>query len=253
MTYSLTLDVFLVTTWVMMGVIWEIFAGLSEGLGEAASVRVSFHLARGMPTEAKKLSNKIAYIAFVLVLGVTSMFLMAGPNIAVALTTDSTIQHLFTQLVGLTGLANVSMTFAQVYWSLAGAQCRFSLASGTILFCRWIVILPFASVCIYRYSFDLMAVAGAVAVGYAVASISLAWIVFRSDWDILALSMHENFGVPNFNAGGGGGEYHDDEAEGGEGDDEGLSSSSGVELLKSPSSSEESESQHDGTDDHELL
>jgi Na+-driven multidrug efflux pump len=230
----------------MMGVVWEILAGLSEGLGEAASVRVSFHLAGGMPTEGKRLSNKVAFLTFILVLGVTSIFLMAGPNIAVALSTDSTIQHLFTQLVGFTGLANVSMTFAQVYWSLAGAQGRFSLASASILLCRWLVMLPFAFICIYTFSFDLVAIAGSVAVGYAVATVALASVIFRSDWEQLALRLRDSFEAP----GGNGGESGDPEGEAGfEDDGEGSSSASGVELC----SVEESERMHGESDDHELL
>ena len=181
-----------VATWAMMGVIWEIFVALTEGIGEAASVRVSFFLTEGLPDEARRLANKVAFMTFILVLGVTSIFLMAGPNIAVALTTDSTLQHLFVQLVGLTGLANVSMTFAQVYWSLAGAQGRYSLASATILFCRWLIVLPIASICIYRYFFDLRSVAGAVAVGYGVAAFTLCFFVFRSDWNAIAISLRDD-------------------------------------------------------------
>lgn len=216
-----------------MGVIWEVFAALTEGLGEAASVRVSFYLTEGLPMEAKRLANKVAFMAFILVLGATSIFLMAGPNIAVALSTDSTIQHLFTELVGLTGLANVSMTFAQVYWSLAGAQGCYGLASTTILFCRWLVILPIASACIFGYFYDLVSVAGAVAVGYAVAAFALACFVFRSDWERLALSMREDFEA----ADGVAGAYPDGEALQEE-DDESESSPSG-------SAEEELEDSHD--------
>lgn len=180
-----------VATWAIMGVIWEIFVALTEGLGEAASVRVSFYLTEGLPNEAKRLANKVAFMSYILVLLVTSIFLMAGPNIAVALSTDRTLQHLFVQLVGFTGLANVSMTFAQVYWSLAGAQGRYSVASATILFCRWLIVLPMASICIYRYFFDLRSVAGAVAVGYAVAAFVLSFFVFRSDWNAVAVALRE--------------------------------------------------------------
>lgn len=182
-----------VATWAIMGVIWEIFVALTEGLGEAASIRVSFFLTEGQPELAKRLANKVAFMSFILVLGVTSIFLMVGPNLAVLLTKNMTLQHLFCQLVGFAGLANASMTFAQVYWSLAGAQDRYSVASATILFCRWFIVLPMASICIFRYFLDLTAVAGAVAVGYTVASVTLAFLVFRSDWNDVASSFQEDF------------------------------------------------------------
>jgi len=180
-----------VATWASMGVIWEIFVAFTEGIGEAASVRVSFFLSEGLPEEAKRLANKVTFMSFILVLGVTSIFLMTGPNIAVALSADSTIEHLFNNLVGFAGLANVSMTFAQVYWSLAGAQGRYGVASGTILFCRWLIVLPMASICIYRFHFDLISVAGSVAFGYAIAAFTLAFLVFRSDWTAIAISLQQ--------------------------------------------------------------
>jgi hypothetical protein len=193
--HSVGVSLVSVATWAMMGVVWELCAALTEGLGEAASVRVSFLLVEGLPMEARRLSNKVAFLALVLALSLTSMFLMLGPNVAVLLSTDTAIQNLFTDVVGLTGLANVSMTFAQVYWSLAGAQGHFGLASATILFCRWLVILPLASIFIFHFRFDLKAVAGSVAVGYAVAAMVLAWGVFRVDWEQLALVLRDTDGM----------------------------------------------------------
>ena len=178
-----------VAAWAMMGVVWEVFLAFTEGLGEAASVRVSFFLSEGLSVEAKQLAHKVTFLSVVMVLAVASLFLTMGPTIAVVLTKDSALQHLFYQLVGMAGLANVSMTMAQVYWSLAGAQCRYSVASATILFCRWLLVLPMASICVYWLRYDLVAVAGCVALGYAVAAAALAWYVFDSDWHAIACSM----------------------------------------------------------------
>jgi Na+-driven multidrug efflux pump len=242
-----------VATWAMMGVIWEIFGAVTEGLGEAAYIRVLFYLTEGKPMEAKRLSNKVTFLAFILVLGVTSIFLMAGPNIAVALTTNMTIQHLFTQSVGLTGLANVSMSFSRVYGSLAGAQGRLNLASATFLLCRWLVILPMASICIYGYFFDLVSVAGAVAVGYAVAALPLAWTVFRCDWDLLVVALREEVeALDVVGSGGGGGVSPEGGAFEEENDDDDDKSSSycSDEL---ESSSFASERQSEDEDNHELL
>jgi Na+-driven multidrug efflux pump len=180
-----------VATWAMMGVIWEIFETMTEGLGEAASVRVSLYLTEGFPKEARLLSHKVVFLTFLLVLAVISLFLMVGPNLSALLTTDVTIQHLFLDAVGVMGLANVTMTLAQVYWSLAGAQGKFGFASGTILMCRWIVMLPIASICIFGYDLDVVAVAGAVAIGYAVATCALAYTVFTCDWVQLAYFLRE--------------------------------------------------------------
>jgi hypothetical protein len=147
-------------------------------------------------------------MSLILVLSVTSIFLMIGPNIAVTLSTDSTIQHLFTNLVGPTGLANVSMTFAQIYWSLAGAQGRFGLASATILLCRWLIMMPVASICIFGYHLNLVSVGCAVALGYAIAACALAYAVFSSDWAHLAYFLREDLEPMEDGADG----YHGDGA-----------------------------------------
>jgi Na+-driven multidrug efflux pump len=174
-----------------MGIVWEIFEASTEGLGDAAAIRVSFLLAEGQPVEAKILSNKVAFLAGIEALLATSIFLMAGPNITVSLTTDSTLENLLNDLVGMTGLANVAMAFAQVYWSLVGAQDRFGLASSTILLCRWLVTMPLAFSFIFGLSYDLRAVAGSIAVGYATASSFLAYCVYQSDWHSLSVAAHE--------------------------------------------------------------
>lgn len=240
-----------------MGVIWEIFSALAEGLGEAASVLVSFYLTQDLPMEAERVANKVAFFATILVLVVTSIFLMAGPNIAVILSTDSTIQHLFTQMVGLTGLANVAMTLAHVHWSLAGELGRIGLASATILFCRWLVILPVASICIFGYNLDLVAVSGAVAVGYAVAAFTLAWFVFQKDLELLSLSLREDEAM---DVGGGGGAFgnafqeEDEEDEPSSVDDESSEDESEDTSESSSAAEEESEKENEEEpDDHELL
>jgi Na+-driven multidrug efflux pump len=174
-----------------MGIVWEVFEASTEGIGDAAAVRVSFLLAEGQPVQAKILSNKVVFLALVGSLLATSVFLMAGPNITVSLTTDSTLENLLNGLVGMTGLANVAMAFAQVYWSLVGAQGRFGLASSTILLCRWLVTMPLAFSFIFGLTYDLRAVAGSIAVGYATASSFLAYCVYQSDWQSLSVAAQE--------------------------------------------------------------
>jgi Na+-driven multidrug efflux pump len=174
-----------------MGIVWEVFEASTEGIGDAAAIRVSFLLAECQPEQAKILSNKVAFLALVEALVVTSIFLMAGPNITVSLTTDSTLENLLNDLVGMTGLANVAMAFAQVYWSLVGAQGRFGLASSTILLCRWLVTMPLAFSFIFGLTYDLRAVAGSIAVGYATASSFLAYCIYQSDWQSLSIAAHD--------------------------------------------------------------
>jgi Na+-driven multidrug efflux pump len=174
-----------------MGLIWEVFEASMEGLGESGAVRVSYYLAEGLPDLAMMLTSKTIFLAMVQSLTLTAIFLMAGPNISVALTNDATLQHLFNDLVGMTALANISMSFTQIYWSLLGAQGRFGLASCCILVCRWVLTMPIAAACVYGPLYDARSAAGAVAVGYSTAAISLSIFVYRTDWNQAVLDAQE--------------------------------------------------------------
>mmetsp|Transcript_25539 Transcript_25539/g.58621 ORF Transcript_25539/g.58621 Transcript_25539/m.58621 type:complete len:344 (-) Transcript_25539:41-1072(-) len=173
-----------VATWALMGIIWEIFEASTEGLGEAAAVRVSFLLSENCPDVAKLLAHKSVLLGMVLSMVVTGIFLMIGSNLSVALTQDTMIQHLFNNLVGTTGLANISMSLSQVYWSLLGSQGRFGLASSTILLCRWLLTMPLAAIYIFQPTFELSAVASALAIGYMTSTLSMARRLYGSDWDL---------------------------------------------------------------------
>jgi MatE len=175
-----------VATWALMGSIWDILEASTEGISEAAAIRVAFHLSASQPALAKKLSHKAMFWTVVQALILTSILLMVGRNLIVVLTVDYTLQHLLDSLLGLVGLANLSMAFAQVCWSLIGAQGRFNLATLVMLVCRWLVTMPLALIFIFGMNFDLYTVAGALAVGSAISACVLAVVLFSSNWHEVA-------------------------------------------------------------------
>jgi len=96
---------------------------------------------------------------------------------------------LLDDIMGLMALANLSMAFAQVCWSLLGAQGRFNWATLIVLVCRWGVTMPLALVFIFAMEYDEAATAGAVAVGSATSASLLASILFSSDWNDVAQAL----------------------------------------------------------------
>ena len=180
-----------VATWSLMGILWEILEASTDGVGESAAKRVAFHLAEKAPSRAKLLARKAVFLVMVETLCVMSIFLMAGPNISVAFTKDATLQHLLNLLIGMTGLAYIAMSFAQISWSLAGSQGRFGLASLVILACRWFITIPLAAICSFGLSYDLKAMAMSIAVGYMTAAIVLVYLVFSVDWKDVSLAAQE--------------------------------------------------------------
>ncbi|GAX09836.1 hypothetical protein FisN_11Lh186 [Fistulifera solaris] len=90
-----------VAAFAVVGNLWEVCLSATEGLGESASVRVTYYLSEGFPVDAKLLSSKVAFWACVQALVITSIFLVAGPNISESLTTDTCIGAWLARRVGM--------------------------------------------------------------------------------------------------------------------------------------------------------
>jgi Na+-driven multidrug efflux pump len=183
----------------------------TEGMGEAAAIRVAYLLSVARPEMAKKLSVKVIYLSLIQAVLMTSMLYMVVKNIIILLTTDPTMQHMMNNAIGLIGLANVSLAFARISWSLTGAQGRFRLATLIIFVSRWFVTTPIALISVFAFKLDLNSVSGALVVGYATASCALAYCVLRSDWGRLARSMQEMNTILDENDSEQSSSYHEDD------------------------------------------
>ena len=175
-----------VAAWAVLGAIWDVLEASTEGISEAAAIRVAYHLSASQPVMAKKVAHKALFWTVVGSLVLTSILLVSSRHLVVALTVDYTLQHLLNDLLGLAALANLSMAFAQVCWSLVGAQGRFNLATLVVLVCRWLVTMPLALFFIFAMNYDEETLAGAVATGSATSASVLACILFSSDWNDVA-------------------------------------------------------------------
>ena len=180
-----------VAAWALLGAIWDILEALTEGIGEAAAIQVAYLLAAIQPERARKLANTVIYLAVVQAVLVTSILYMIGRYLAVVLTTDPVLQHLMNDTIALLGLANVTMAFCQVSWSLIGAQGRFRLATSVVFAARWLVTIPMALLTILVWELDLNAISGSLVIGYATSASALTFIVLRSDWNRLARIMQD--------------------------------------------------------------
>jgi MatE len=180
-----------VVTWALLGALWDVLEAWTEGIGEAAATQVAFLLSVGQADRARNLSYGVVYMAVIQAMVISSALFMLGQYLAVIFSTDPTIQHLTNNSIAMIGVANVVMTFAQITWSLVGAQGRFRLGTAIIFFSRWLVTVPCAVVSIYVFLLDLNSVSGSLVVGYATASCALMFVIARSDWDRLVRLMQE--------------------------------------------------------------
>lgn len=180
-----------VATWSILGVIWKLLESSTEGIGEAAAIRVAYHLGHNNPTMAKRSSYKALFVASIQSFFVTSLLFMGGKNIASLLTSDSTLQTLLNDTIALIGLGNVLMTYSMVTWNLVVAQGRYRLATLVILLSRWLITIPCAVLFAHGFNLDLESIMGSMIIGFATAGLCMAYVLFRSDWNRLAKILQE--------------------------------------------------------------
>ncbi len=180
-----------VATWAVVGILWQLLESATEGVGEAAAVRIAYHLGSGNAVLAQHASHKALLVATAQSFFITSILLMAGKNMAKVLTPDPVLQTLLSSLITNVALGNLVMNFALNVLGLLGAQGRYRLATVVILMTRWFVTMPVALICIYGFNSDLKSVMGAVTTGFATSVWALSYIFFRSDWERLSRVMRE--------------------------------------------------------------
>merc|ERR1719263_1356021 len=74
--------------WAITGIVWEALEAITEGLSDAAAIRIAYYLVENQPSQAKRLTSKSIYLGGVQGCIITAIVLMAGPNIAVILSKD---------------------------------------------------------------------------------------------------------------------------------------------------------------------
>jgi len=171
-----------VSAWAILGYIWETFEASTEGIGDAAEVRVAFHLGKGNPEMARISSQKSMLLGTIFGTFLTSLFFIIGDTLPTWFTDDVTLQEMIRSLLPMIGIGNVTMTFGFMCWAIIGAQGRYRLATLVAFVTTWGVTLPMAAVMTYVFRFNLQGITSSVVIGYSVAMTVMSYIVLRSDW-----------------------------------------------------------------------
>jgi len=180
-----------VTTWAILGSVWECFEAATGGIGDGAEVRVAYHLGRGNPSMARTSAYKSLLIGVLLGIIITAILLIIGDDLPGLFTTDRTIQRMIIDVIPLIGLGNVTMTFGMLSWSIVGAQGRYRLATFVMLICSFFVTMPLAAGMTYGLYLDLKGLVSAVVIGYGITGMVMSYIIIRSDWGRLSHTIIE--------------------------------------------------------------
>ena len=134
-------------TWTTLAFIWNFFESTTMAIGDASEMRVAYQLGKGRPAGMAKLSGyKAMYVAFIMVVLGSAIFLSMTNVLPSLLTKDATIQFMLSDLFPLIALSNVSMTVGMVGWTVVvvGGQGRYDLAPKIAVSCSFLVTFPIA-------------------------------------------------------------------------------------------------------------
>ena len=82
---------------------WELFEAATEGLSEAAAIRVAFHLGKGNYELAKVSAYKSLFLSVILSVLITSIFFMCGDALATMLTRDEMLRVMLNEAIPMIG------------------------------------------------------------------------------------------------------------------------------------------------------
>lgn len=171
-----------VTAWAILGWLWNIFEASSEGIGDAAEVRVAYHCGKRRPDQARISANKSIVIGFIFSIVLSSILLALGNVIPRWLTSDPVLQKMVRENIPLIGIGNIMMTAGSVCWAEIGAQGRYKLATIIIAVSSWVVSIPLAAISVFGLVLDLRGMTASVCIGFQCASTTLAFVLLQSDW-----------------------------------------------------------------------
>eukprot|EP00578_Thalassiosira_sp_NH16_P009081 CAMPEP_0181115382 /NCGR_PEP_ID=MMETSP1071-20121207/21402_1 /TAXON_ID=35127 /ORGANISM="Thalassiosira sp., Strain NH16" /LENGTH=743 /DNA_ID=CAMNT_0023199585 /DNA_START=430 /DNA_END=2661 /DNA_ORIENTATION=- len=178
-------------TWAILGFVWDVFESTTEAIGDAGEVRCAYQLGKGRSEMAKLSAYKSMFLATLLSLAVTAIFLGVSSFLPGWLTHDETIQSMLAELFPLIALGNITMNMGMVCWALVGAQGRYRLATSIAIGCSIFITVPIAAIVTLWLRIDLQGLTFAVVIGYTVTAMLLSTSLLMSDWDGLAEKIQE--------------------------------------------------------------
>lgn len=181
-----------VAAWAILGSIWALLYSTTGGLGDAAEIRVSYHLGTNSPMMAKLSAYKSLFLGMVVACITSIVYFLLQDVIPLWFTTDETLQGMLRELLPFVGVANLAMMFGMQCWSIIGAQGNYSLATWVNGFSSWFICIPLAAVLIFEYQIDLQALAAAVAVGYVTTGAILSFVLLSTDWYQVVHKVQQN-------------------------------------------------------------
>eukprot|EP00579_Thalassiosira_antarctica_P001896 CAMPEP_0201871326 /NCGR_PEP_ID=MMETSP0902-20130614/4272_1 /ASSEMBLY_ACC=CAM_ASM_000551 /TAXON_ID=420261 /ORGANISM="Thalassiosira antarctica, Strain CCMP982" /LENGTH=750 /DNA_ID=CAMNT_0048397275 /DNA_START=148 /DNA_END=2400 /DNA_ORIENTATION=+ len=172
-------------TWAILGFVWGVFESTTEAIGGASEVRCAYQLGKG------EHAFKSMFLALILAVTVTVIFMSLSPILPALMTHDPVIQAMLAELFPLMALGNVTMNMGMVCWALIGAQGRYRLATSIALGCSMLITIPIGAIVTLRLRIDLQGLTFSVVIGYTITAMLLSTCLMMSDWESLSKEIQE--------------------------------------------------------------
>jgi MatE len=180
-----------VAAWAIMCRIWLVSDALAEGIGQAAEIRVAFHLGNNHPNLAKMFAYKSTLLGMFGAFIISGTFYIYLNRIPSLITTDETLQSIMTTTLPYVGFGNMALSFSYLSWYIIGAQGRFKLGMLVSLASLWGITVPLAIVFTWKFQWNLSGLCSAVVIGYTAMGVGLSFFALTSDWEARAQKIYE--------------------------------------------------------------
>mmetsp|Transcript_14068 Transcript_14068/g.30172 ORF Transcript_14068/g.30172 Transcript_14068/m.30172 type:complete len:891 (+) Transcript_14068:310-2982(+) len=179
------------TAWAVLGSLSDVFEASTEGISDAAEIRVAYQCGKNHPQRAKISSYKSILMGIIFSIFVSSVTLILHNDIPRWLTSDPTLQRMIAENIPLMAIDNMIMTSGSLCWTLVGAQGRYRLATIVFALSSWFVTIPLAAVSVYVLFLDLKGLLASFSIGFLFAATALSYILLRSDWAKISQHIQE--------------------------------------------------------------
>jgi Na+-driven multidrug efflux pump len=180
-----------VAAWALLGSLWEVFYASTAGIGDAAEIRLAYHLGHDDPVEAQRCAYKALSLGMLVATVISVLYFCLQSRIPAWFTPDATLQAMLEELVPFVGVANLTMTFGMQCWSLIGAQGKYKLATWISFISSWGVVMPLAALFVFGLRLDLQGLTAASCVGYLSTGSALSYVLLSTDWPKVARKIHK--------------------------------------------------------------
>jgi multidrug resistance protein, MATE family len=170
-----------VAAWGVLGSVWKFLELLVEAVADTAEVRTAFLLGHGQPDRAMLSSYKTIGLGLVVSMLTSGIALVCSDDIPTWFTRDTTLQAMVADVLPLALMGNIVMTMGTIFWTVLGAQGRYTLATSVGLLGQ-VITLSLAVLSSIVFRLDLKGLAAAYVIGYLVSGTIQSYLVLQTDW-----------------------------------------------------------------------